>query len=382
MEKESNPSPAEGASDNVVFKRAKESDAQRCNAFYNRIYKIDRPLSGWLWEFTEHAENGSELPFILIEHEQAVVGTQAYIPLEMIDVEGVFPTGKSEETLVDPSMRGKQMFRRLYEHLFEVSQQDSIHGLWGFTPAGKAFRKVGFKTPATVSQLFKPLSSDFVSHMRAAGAQKSGSSATTLWRIAGALAVGTSWFHRPFKLDPLIDLVELSKAPDWAEDISKAFIAEWGGVSLHRSRQYCDWRFFRNPYAQCRFWAVHENDTPVGFVVTAMHADVLYVVDILLTSKTSSGVFEKATPSLITNVLKSLEKIAKNSHASGLRAWHGSNHPFALMILKSAKRLGWFHYRHGNEIVLWRNKGLSPNRLPEDPDQYYITRAFTEGHMG
>ena len=382
MEKTKNPEPSESASDNVVFKRAKHQDAERCNAFYNRIYEIDRPVAGWHWEFSEHTPSDTRLPFILIERAQTVVGTQAYIPIEMIDKDGAFPTGKSEETLVDPSMRGKQMFKRLYEHLFEVAQEEKIHGLWGFTPAGKAFRKIGFDTPATVTQLFKPLSADFVSHMRLAGAQATGASTSMRWKLTGVLALGVSCVRRPFKRDPLVDVTELSESPDWVDELSEAFVTQWGGVSLHRTRKYCDWRFFRNPYTQCRFWAVHEENIPVGFAVTAMHASVLYVVDIVLTSKTANGAYQRATPHLVATVLQSLETIAKSSQASGIRAWHGSDHPFALIILKSAKRLGWFHYRKGNEIVLWRNKVLALNRLPADPNQYYITRAFTEGHMG
>jgi N-acetylglutamate synthase-like GNAT family acetyltransferase len=368
--------------DEITFIRAVHSDAARCNAFHNRIYQTDRPLKGWHWEFSQNIEKGSPLNFILIERAQKVVGTQAYIQIDMIDKDGLISTGKSEETLVDPSIRGKQMFERLYEYLFEVAHLNGVMGLWGFTPAGKAFRKVGFDTPASVSQLLKPLSTNFISRVRPPYVQNELSVPPLRWKILGTLAFGISCLRWPLKNKTGITLNEIFEAPDWVDEISKNFIAQWGGVSIHRSRKFCDWRFFSNPFAICRFWAVYQDETPVGYVVTTMHDGILFLVDVILISKAQDGTNEKASSRLLRNVLMSVEDIAKSSKASGIRTWHGSNHPFALLILKAAKRLGWFHYRRGSEIVLWRNKEAAANRLPKDPNQYYITRAFTEGHMG
>jgi hypothetical protein len=56
-------------------------------------------------------------------------------------------SAKSEDTLVSPSHRGKQIFEKMYAYLFEECKKQNIRLIWGFTYADKPFKKLGFEVP-------------------------------------------------------------------------------------------------------------------------------------------------------------------------------------------------------------------------------------------
>lgn len=354
------------------------ADGPKCNDFHNRVYGKRRPLDGWVWEFCKDhdAADDAPLPFVLIEQDGEVLGTQAYIPIAFIDKDGIYPTGKSEETLVDTSLRGQGMFPKLYEHLFAECAARNIHGLWGFTPAGKAFRKVGFETPSKVSQILKPLKADFIA--RALAASGDGDPAPSLKnRLLSLVALAASKLKAPVAADNGITVEPLIAAPEWADDLSARFIAAWGGTTVHRSKAYLDWRFFTNPYAACALWGVYDGNEPVGLFASSFQGNLIYLVDVIIALDDG----ERANQALDA-VFAKLDALGREAGASGIRGWHGSDHPFSARVTRRAKADGWFHYKKGHEIVLWRNGALEANRLPAATNQIYITRAFTEGHLG
>lgn len=173
------------------YQIAREQDGERCNDFYNRTYSTDRSLEGWQWEFATDSKPDDKLPFVFIEGHGDILGTQAYIPITMIDQNGVFATAKSEETLLHPKLRGKNAFANMYEILFAIARQNDVHGIWGFTPAGKAFRRIGFETPSSVTQLLKPRRIGFISRMRAA-ANEAAKASFLVDTLAGLAALAVS----------------------------------------------------------------------------------------------------------------------------------------------------------------------------------------------
>ncbi len=358
------------------FRLATPADGPKCNDFHNRVYGKSRSLDGWVWEFCKDQDAPAPLPFVLIEQDGQVLGTQAYIPIEFIDQDGAYPTGKSEETLVDTSLRGQGMFPKLYEHLFQVCEARQIHWLWGFTPAGKAFRKVGFETPSKVSQILKPLKADFVARALAASAETE-PTLTLKNRLLGLAALAASKARVLPAADGRITIEALTAAPDWADDLSRRFVAAWGGTTLNRSKAYLQWRFLTNPYVDCALWAVYDGGEPVGLFASSLQNNLVYLVDVIIAHGDGAR-----TDRALDAVFGKLDALGAEAGASGIRGWHGSDHPFSAKVTARAKAAGWFHYKKGHEIVLWRNRNLAANRLPANTDRIYITRAFTEGHLG
>jgi len=366
----------------IKFKISTKSDGKKCNDFYNRLYQKTRSLNGWHWEFSDGAKAKDKIPYIHIELNEKVVGTQAYIPIQFIDSRGVFDTGKSEETLIDPILRGQGIFPKLYDELFKISYSKNVHGLWGFTPAGKAFRKVGFTTPSTVSQLLRPIKADFISKFERDSSVKNPGLKSLRGKLMSMAAISVALLRMKPKIKNNISLELIETAPEWIDEISQKFIQQWGGVTINRSKNYLDWRFLRNPYSSSKLWAVYKNGQPVGFAATAIDSNIMYLVDLLIAPDCENHQVTKEAGFIIDAVLNGMHIEAKKLNVSGIRAWHGSNHPFSSLVLSRAKKAGWFHYKKGHEIVLWKNDKLNINRLPDNMDEYYITRAFTEGHQG
>ena len=90
----------------VEMRLGTSADAPACNDFHNSYYGTSRTLAQWQWEFGRSPANNGSLPFVMALADSTVVGTQALIPIQLVDSRGAYWSGKSEETLVAESMRG------------------------------------------------------------------------------------------------------------------------------------------------------------------------------------------------------------------------------------------------------------------------------------
>ena len=367
--------------DNLNVMQASRSDGPRCNDFYNRIYSRSRSLAGWNWEFASEQLEDGQLAFAFIESSEGVVATQAYLPIDLIDRDGSFRSGKSEETLVDPAMRGKGLFDSVYKKLFDISREQEISGLWGFSPATKAFERLGFDLPGKIGQLVLPLKVSFVEEVLESQTESTGkTSRIKKWSAGAAAKVVSAACKRKLSSDPVLRISALREAPHWADGLSQKFIQQWGGLTIHRSSKYLDWRFFSNPYCQCSVYQIDAELNPIGYFVTAKAGDVLFLVDFILVSDSNQDALLTAA---VDTVLGYVQNLAVDSGSTGVRAWHGSGHKFSEFVLRRAKRAGWLHVKQGHTVVLWKNPVQEQsNRLSESLDDWYITRAFTEGHQG
>ena len=133
-----------------------ENEIDLANDFFNAIYKTNRSIENFRWEFLD-GPNGSAIYIIAIDANASqinkVVGIQCAIPIELANVKGqTVLTAKSEDTLVDPAYRGQKIFERMYDLLFEECKKAGIKYIWGFTPAKKAFERIGFEIPYQAQQ--------------------------------------------------------------------------------------------------------------------------------------------------------------------------------------------------------------------------------------
>ena len=97
-----------------------------------------------MWQIFRATLKGRVVPFVLAKVNGHVVGTQALIPIALIDAEEDFWTAKLEETLVDPAYRGSRVFIQMYEKLFRYEEEHGLVSIWGFTPCS-LFRRVHCK---------------------------------------------------------------------------------------------------------------------------------------------------------------------------------------------------------------------------------------------
>ncbi|PWB72989.1 hypothetical protein C3F09_05850, partial [candidate division GN15 bacterium] len=309
----------------------------------------------------------------------------ALIPIKMTDRSGVFWTAKSEETLVDPAYRGQQIFEKMYDLLKQYAWDNGIRSIWGFTPATKAFTRIGFETPGKTTQIFFPLDSTAIPALldkkSAAETQRgSGWLSRTAYRTAGAMAGLVSATRLSFQSSGHADLTLrlLSSAPDDAGNVCRNFVSQWGGCTIFRDRAYLQWRLFDNPHVKALFTAAYVGDRLCGWVAYALGDDRMgYLVDVIAVESRNSDV----TPEVIVRGLLSTAIIdLRRMGALGVRGWHVTDHPFDLLVLRVARQLGFWHFRRGHDVVILPLPGKQSQT--HSFSDWYITRVFTEGLLG
>ena len=129
----------------INYRLATDEDISSFLAIYNRLYQTNRSEEAFRWEFREcpHGEGFH----VLAESDGKVVGMQAIIPIRFSNQDGEILTGKSEDTLVDPSQRGKGIFEGMYQLIFSECRRRGIQFIWGYTTAIKPFKGIGFDVP-------------------------------------------------------------------------------------------------------------------------------------------------------------------------------------------------------------------------------------------
>ncbi|MFH1699117.1 MAG: GNAT family N-acetyltransferase [Candidatus Zixiibacteriota bacterium] len=363
-----------------------EGEEKLCNDFHNRIYKNNRSLHQWKWEFVLNNYNQS-IPFAVAVDKDRVVGTQSFIPIRMIDKDGVYWTAKSEETLVDPDYRGQKLFEKMYSLLFDYAKEHEFAFIWGFTPAIKAFKRMDFSIPGNVEQIFIPFMNKSISAMMDKEYHNLPQSMKNKIKIAVSRTAGIpaqlfSSIKIALNKNQNINSLDIKTwdSPDvQSGEVCERFIEKWGGTTIYRDSKYLHWRLFDNPYVKSVVKAIYNKDKLLGWVAYTMADDGMgYLVDLMVAD-------DDAEFSLIDQIRALLlEAIigTRNMGATGIRGWHVNNHPFDNLTCKIAKSVGFYHFKRGHAVVIY-NCEAGKKRVSFDKfDDWFISRIYTEGVIG
>jgi len=333
------------------------------------------------------------VPFVLAEDGGRVVGTQAIIPIAMIDGDGVYWTAKSEETLVDPAYRRCGLFHRMYQRLLCDAKEQGIVSVWGFTWASKLLESLlGFEAPARTRQVFRPLSTRGVrllldryfgsngqrrpKAVRLLGDGLCGAVATSASSIVSAVfsmtatSAGVRGLH----------LRTLTAPPERADELCAAFVRQWGGATIFRDANYLRWRFFENAFVRATLRAAYFGDQLVGWIAYALDEDSIgYIVDaIVATGDSDRRVAQAVARALVRDAVRRLQKAG----ALGIRAWHVNDHPFDKMLLHVLNRVGFYLISRGESMVVYPRLGKTVQPSLRRFDNWFVSRAYTQGPLG
>lgn len=365
----------------MQIRNAIPSDEAICNRFYNEHYDRRRTAEQWRWEFVEPTKAGP-LPFVVAVDEGEIVGTQAYIPVRFIDEAGVFLTAKSEETLVSSKMRGKNVFGKMYDQLFQVARDNACMSIWGFTPADRAFRKLQFDIPAATGQLLLVLAPQSLAQV--ANAQGDGGSGGRRLGLRLAGLILSVWSKlAAFGSDALAAderLTDLQDAHLFDEQYSRRFIDAWGGTTILRDHEYMQWRIFDNPYRQANVVGIVRDNILVGHVALAVDEEGAgYLVDLIAAHPLGKQDDARIVRLLIAEAVQRLAHIG----ASCVRGWTLNDHPFDILVRRAALCRGFIVIRRGSWVVYQtRFQTRSRGTSHDDFGNWYVTRLFTEGTTG
>lgn len=364
---------------NMEIRYATADDAPACNDFYNSIYSKNRSLRQWEWEFIEPNPPGP-LPYVVAIENNDLVGTQAYIPVRFIDEDGAFLTAKSEETLVSARMRGKNILNKMYESLFEHANQRDIKSFWGFTPADKAFLRLGFDIPCKTRMLVSTISIGGLFSLAADGGTikrklglAMGGVALTGWRLVRGVGIG-----RRLKANEV--LATMTDAQPFTSDYSRRFIASWGGTTILRDAAYMQWRLFDNPHLTSGVLGLEVDGGLAAHIAYAIDGNrVGRIIDVMSAHPSGRADDERLTRILLAEAVRSLQ-------AQGARVITGmtvNDHPYDALIRKLSKQLGFANLNRGSSVVFHTNFGNTKRGSSHDDfGNWFVTLLFTEGQLG
>lgn len=351
----------------VNYRLAQEEDYQKINDFYNTIYKSNRTIEQFMWEF--HRGPFGKSIYVIACDGSRIVGTNCVIPIDLIDSNGrVVKSGKSEDTLVDPDYRGQKIFYKIYEFLFEKCIEANISIIWGFTTARKPFKSLGFITPydqqqsLAVNKVWK--SYNYLSSLNSKNSILDKIKIFGLCTLAKLRSIGkfkTKGSEYTIKRDVniLVGIPELIVANHSYVD---SFFA------IHQTPEFQKWRIYENPnYHKVHSFGVYKNNELHALFVFNSHANkVAFGCQVNFRSSVS----EESR----INLLKTVTRMLFNEGVILVRDWHFESNTVNIEEISVFKKAGYTHLKRGNALV-WKNL----SNIDLDPKDFHLSRIATQG---
>jgi GNAT superfamily N-acetyltransferase len=347
----------------ITIRLLRDDEIQLANNFFNAIYQTNRPLVNFRWEFLE-GPFGKAIYVVAIDDSVTdtvkIVGIQCAIPIELINGLGErVLTAKSEDTLVDPAYRGQKIFERMYDLLFEACRAAGIRYIWGFTPAKKAFERIGFAIPFATEQALLVLQP-----LAAYRYLKSLNEQNKIFDKIKILALSyLSWLKGLKRL--VGHRLTMVETPLSGKD--RAFQRLYSGqdlFTLHETTAYLTWRLGHNPF---------------GNHYRAYQA-VVGNVDAVINSRSNVGYIEQIF-SPIQNPLRpgiyALVDLLYDQGVPLIRTFNFSSNELLKTQGRQLSKAGFTYLKRGSYFV-W--KSLDDQERIQ-PSQLLINRLFTQGNL-
>ncbi len=248
-------------------------DTEAANALYNdpvarppaaaRGY-LPRTAAQWSWEYARPA-NGPPA-YAVSTHRGAVVGTQAYIPIEFLLDGRILLTGKDEDTLIAPAYRGLGLLDEMYLLLARRATADGVSLWWGFTnTAVRPLLRNGYHSIGRFEAMRADLSMPHEERGRG------------------------------------LTVAELADPDSRCDECSTAFGRQAGGITLHLSADYLRWRVLENPHRPHALFAAWRGTRLVGLGVFKLETPQKTGLVSELTAVADSPAEREATLRLLLN---------------------------------------------------------------------------------
>jgi len=350
----------------IIVRLLQDHEANLANLFFNQVYGVNRSSEHFNWEFI-NGPFGKAIYIVALDDtspsdQPKVVGIQCAIPIEFIHTSGsTILTAKSEDTLVDPNYRGQKIFERMYELLFDECRKAGIKYIWGFTPAQKAFERIGFEIPFKTEQalvVYKPIAAyHYLKNLNAKN------TTTDKLKILGlSLLAWVKGFSMPSRS---LNLVEVP-----IEDKRDFFGRLYQGrnyYGLNENSAYLKWRLLDNPFGNhYKYFQLKDGEEVVADVVINHRENVSYLEQLYYRADLD-----------VNQLLITLSKKCRAEGANLLRAFCFSSNEILSKQGQAISSAGFTYLKRGSFFV-W--KSLDPTNQIK-PEQLLLNRLFTQGNL-
>ncbi len=350
----------------IHIRLLQDDEVELANNFFNAVYQTNRPIKNFEWEFL-NGPFGKAIYVVAIDEAVSthtkIVGIQCAIPLEFISTKGqTILTAKSEDTLVDPSYRGQKIFERMYAVLFEECEKAGVKYIWGFTPAQKAFERIGFEIPFKTEQallVFKPI--EAYQYLQALNEKNTLIDKIKIFGLSTVSWLSGVW-SRFKKQGEIIEAGLENKS-----DLFKNFYNDATYFTLNESTAYIKWRITNNPFHNnYKSYQYKIGSEVVADAILNIRDNVSYIEQLL----SKQGI--DLVPFITT-----LSTVCAATQVPLLRAFCFSSNKINKSQGYHLSLAGFRYLKRGNYFV-W--KSLDADKVIQ-PNQLIINRLFTQGNL-
>lgn len=352
----------------VTYRLATAADYININAFHNRIDKPNRTMEQFYWEFRDGPIGPSI--YVVAEDGDKIVGTNCVIPINLIDSNGnLYKSGKSEDTLVDPTYRGQNIFNNIYEFLFEECKKQGVSVIWGFTSANKPFEKLGFEIPyvhhqgLAVNYVLNSYNYLVTLNPKNKFVDKVKIAALCLF---SKLKFKLNITEKSYKYE-FIELIENSSNVE--QLIFSNLEANPSTFSIHQNESFQNWRIYSNPnyYQRNSFVFKDKNGNLIAFFQTNTTKNkVAYINQSVFLAEIDDQEKSKMIRIVTNHLFKKGVIIVRN--------WLFDTNDLNKNEIEVFNKAGLFYLNRGIGLV-W--KKLDDNDL--SPNNFYLSRIASQG---
>lgn len=256
--------------------------------FHNKLYGTQREPENWFWQYSSFEPE--KAIFTVAKDQEKIIGTQAMMPVYLRVGNKNVLSGKSENTLLSPEYRGKQVMEELYEFAVHNCEMLGLDFLWGFTAATKAFRRFGFEILPGFQAYEKPgyniLHSVSARLKRNVGLKKKIGSATKF--MVKYLSTIRNVTLPKFEISPEFEII--CEQPN--EGAIRHFLDRLNTkysfiISLPYDTRYLKWRVREHPFLSYKEYYVYKKGLLQAFAYVVLFEGTIAVSD--LTSETEDA---------------------------------------------------------------------------------------------
>ena len=352
----------------IDVKVLSKSQIQELLDFHNSYYGDNRIPEQWIWQYRTY--NPDKVVFVVAHDDGKLIATQAMMPFYMnVGGERIL-TGKSENTLLLPEYRGKNIMENLYRYAIDRCKEIGMKTIWGFTPAVKAFQKFGFSTfslpenhSRTGLNLFSCLASAF---------NQRGSSSLNR-RLLSTAKNGFDYLrglrYIPFErlLNTSHRVIKLPVSEKYTNDLDRLKQRHLCSINPFLDDDFINWRIKKHPLFNYSEYRVIRSDIlqAYAFVAEQKHGFVT-ISDIASTDKYSTRL-------LLHSIVK--EHLKK---AGKFRIIVNPKYALENEMLYNLRQLG-FHKDSAFNLVVQDISGDNADKF-KNLANWNITEFWTEGY--
>lgn len=268
--------------------------AHEINELYNAYTGVGRSAEAYRWEWLTGSPGPGFLWTISEESTGRLVGIHGIIQTPMVRRGERFLGGRTENTIIDPSVRQKLFYpgmekKALGEALRSFAVIYTVHGAG---PQGKVRQRLGY-APVGLWTVYAPrLGRGYLYELFKRGSARLGWRVPAwVLRLAAFLAVGLHHIER--LLAPRRSDLVVEEVPDVAvlADEYETFWAEARqgyDLTIDRTLDFLRWRFTDNPNLSFRTWTLRRNGRLEAVVIGHAHrlgaSTALYIDDVIVGS--------------------------------------------------------------------------------------------------